>query len=203
MDFTIEGLTDEQMKAVQAEIDRRVTSAVQTNTKKVTEDVTKALSQTYEQKMSEAIVAATQNATMTETQKIEALTAELEKQKQAFLTAQLERRTEEKLREAGIANDAVKILTPLIVAASSEETLDNTLNAFVTTQQNAINSALERQKQELALNVTPPAGNGNPNNLKADTNTVVQQIMSNPDAYDSHYASAQAVQYLLDQQAAQ
>lgn len=35
MDFTIEGLTDEQMKAVQAEIDRRVTSAVKPTRKRL------------------------------------------------------------------------------------------------------------------------------------------------------------------------
>ena len=199
MDFTIEGLTDEQMKALNAEIERRVTSAVQTNTKKDTEEVTKNLSQAYELKMSEAVVAATQNATMSEAQKIEALTAQLKQQQELFARAQRERKTEEKLREAGITNEAAKVLTPLIVAASTDETLDATLNAFVTTQQNAVNAALEKQKQELALNVTPPTTSTNPDVLKQDTNTVMRQIYeANRD--NPLEAGAMAIQYLLDNQ---
>lgn len=198
MEFTIEGLTEEQQKAVQAEIDRRVTSAVQTTTKKVTEDVTKAVSQSYEAKITEAVAAATQSATMTEAQKIEALTAELNRQKEMFTRERLERRTEEKLRDAGIAGDAVKALTPLIVAASDENTLETVLNTFVTTQQNAVNAALEQQKQQLALNVTPPTTSVNPDALKQDANTVLQQIYA-ADPEDP-LTGARAIQFLLDQQ---
>lgn len=203
MDFKIEGLTDEQNKAIQAEIERRVTSAVQTNTKKVTEEVTKAVAQSYEGKITEAVAAATQSATMTEAQKIESLNAELERMKKQIATEQLKGRVEKRLLAAGYDEKTVETIAPFMANAADEVTLDATLNAFITAQQNAVNSALEKQKQDLALNVTPPAGTGSPNMLKQDVNTTMQQIMNNPNAPDPMYASAQAIQFLLDNQGAE
>lgn len=203
MDFTIEGLTDEQNKAIQAEIDRRVTAAVQTNTKKVTEEVTRAVAQSYEGKISEAVAAATQSATMTEAQKIESLNAELERMKKQIATEQLKGRVEKKLLAAGYDEKTVETIAPFMANAADEVILDATLNAFITAQQNAVNTALEKQKQDLALNVTPPSGAGSPNMLKQDVNTTMQQIMSNPNAPDPMYASAQAIQFLLDNQGAE
>ena len=203
MDFTIEGLTDEQNKAIQAEIERRVTSAVQTNTKKVTEEVTKAVAQSYEGKISEAVAAATQSATMTEAQKIESLNAELERMKKQIATEQLKGRVEKRLLAAGYDEKTVEKIAPFMANAADEVTLDATLDAFITAQQNAVNTALEKQKQDLALNVTPPITAGNPNMLKQDVNTTMQQIMNNPNAPDPMYASAQAIQFLLDNQGAE
>lgn len=203
MDFQIEGLTEEQNKKLQSEIDRRVTDAVQTTTKRVTEEVTKQLSatyeQTYQQKLNEAVSAATQSVTMTEAQKIEALTKQLNEQKMAFEKSQLQYRTEQKLRDAGISQDAIAALTPVFVNATDSSTLDATLDSFITTQKAAIATALQEQQQKLALGATP-SPTGNPTTLKADPNAQIKQILADKNL-DDQYATASAVQCLLNAQA--
>lgn len=197
--FEMEGLDEEQLKKVQAEIDRRVTEAVKTTTKKVTEDVTSSLRSEYETKLASEIEKTKAQVSMTDAEKIEALTEQLKAQQLAFEQSIMERKTEQALREAGLDSDSVTLLTPLIVKASDAQSLEGTLNAFVTTRKNAIDSALEKQAQTLAANATPPAGMGGQSH-KQDPNAVFNSILGNKDA-DPRMAEAQAIQFLINQSA--
>lgn len=199
--FEMEGLDEEQLKKVQAEIDRRVTEAVKTTTKKVTEDVTSSLKSEYETKLASEIEKTKAQVSMTDAEKIEALTEQLKAQQLAFEQSILERKTEQALREAGLDTDSVTLLTPLIVKASDAQSLDGTLEAFVTTRKNAIDSALEKQAQSLAANATLPTGTGG-QSYKQDPNAMFNSILSNKDA-DPRMAEAQAIQFLINQSAAE
>lgn len=199
-ELNLEEFPEEQKAAIQAEIDRRVTSAVQTTTKKVSEQVSAELSEKlqkeYEAKMQKAIVDAQAEATMTEEQKIQALNQRLEEQQRAFERAQLETKTERKLREAGLNDDAVMQLTPLIVAGADASSIDTHLNTFVATQQAAIDAALQKQKESLASNVTPPSSTGGaikPQSPDAQVSTILSD-----ENLDPRFAQASGIQVLLD-----
>lgn len=199
-ELNLEEFPEEQKAAIQAEIDRRVTSAVQTTTKKVSEQVSAELSEKlqkeYEAKMQKAIVDAQAEATMTEEQKIQALNQRLEEQQRAFERAQLETKTERKLREAGLNDDAVMQLTPLIVAGADASSIDTHLNTFVATQQAAIDAALQKQKESLASNVTPPSSTGGaikPQSPDAQVSTILKD-----ESLDPRFAQASGIQVLLD-----
>ena len=199
-DFMLDGLTEEQQTALQAEIDRRVTSAVQTTTKKVTETLTNELTEKYqkeyETKMQEAVANAQAQATMTEEQKIKALSDQLAEQQKQFEKAQMLYTAERKLRDAGLADEAIQQLAPLIVAGADQTSIDSHLDAFVQTQQSAVEAALQAQKEQLALNVTPPAstgGNVPPSNPEAVAHDIINQ-----DGADPRFAQAQAIDYLIN-----
>jgi maltodextrin utilization protein YvdJ len=127
-ELNLEEFPEDQRSAIQAEIDRRVTSAVQTTTKKVTEQVSAELSEKmqkdYEAKMQQAIADAQAQATMTEEQKIQALSRQLEEQKKAFERTQLEIKAQSKLLDAGLDKNAVEQLVPLIVAGADATSID-------------------------------------------------------------------------------
>lgn len=203
-EFTMEGLTDEQNKNVQAEIDRRVSEAVKTNTKNVTSTVTKEvtdrLTAEFEGRMEAAVAEAQTKAASTDQEKIAALEAALADQKAAFTKAQMERKTEQYLRDAGLAADSIAVLTPLIVAGANEKTLDSTLEAFVESQKSAIETALTEQKQTLMANVTPPTSSGA--EYKPNKNEQLNMIR-NQEGVDSDYADASAIQFLINEAVAQ
>lgn len=194
--FDLAKFSEEQQAAIQAEIDRRVTSAVQTTTKKVTADVAQKLQEDYEAKMQQAVAQAQQQATMSEEEKIQNLSKQLEAQQQALIKSQMEYKVERKLRDAGLADEAIENIAPLIVAGADPQTLDNQLNTFVQTQQSVVEAALQKQKETLASNVTPPASAGGavpPQN----PDTVVNSILSDNDL-DPRFAQATGIQVLLD-----
>lgn len=194
--FDLAEFSEEQQSAIQAEIDRRVTSAVQTTTKKVTADVAQKLQEDYEAKMQQAVAQAQQQATMSEEEKIQNLSKQLEAQQQALLKSQMEYKVERKLRDAGLADEAIENIAPLIVAGADPTSLDNQLDTFVQTQHNIVEAALQKQKETLAANVTPPAGSGGavpPQN----PDTVVNSILNDKDL-DPRFAQATGIQVLLD-----
>lgn len=199
-ELNLEELPEEQRTAIQAEIDRRVTSAVQTTTKKVTEQVSAELSQKmqqdYEAKMQQAIADAQAQVTMTEEQKIQALSKQLEEQRAAFERTKLETKAERKLREAGLDNNAVDQLVPLIVAGADSNTIDVHLDAFVSTQQAAVQAALQKQKEELATAVTPPISTGG-GTKPQDPDAVVSNILQD-ESLDPRFAQATGIQVLLE-----
>lgn len=199
-ELNLEGLPEDQQKAIQAEIDRRVTSAVQTTTQKVTEQVSAelktSLQQEYEEKMQKAIEDAKVQATMTEEQKLQALSQQLEEQKKAFERSQLMAKAENTLRDAGLPKESVTQLVPLLVAGADATTIDNTLNTFVATQQAAIDAALQQQKEALASNVTPPASTGGA--VKPQSPDAVASSILQNDELDPRYAQAAGIQVLLD-----
>ena len=203
-EFTMDGLTEEQNKEVQAEIDRRVSEAVKTNTKNVTKEVTdkvtERLTTEFQERMDAAVAEAQTKAASTDQEKIAALEAALADQKAAFTKAQMERKTEQYLRDAGLAADSIAALTPLIVAGANEKTLDSTLEAFVESQKNAVEAALTEQKQALAANATPPIQTGNA--YKPNKNEQLNAIRTQ-EGVDSDYADASAIQFLLNEAVAQ
>lgn len=194
--FDLTELSEEQQAAIQAEIDRRVTSAVQTTTKKVTADVSQKLEQDYEAKMQQAIMQAQQEATMSEEEKIQNLSKQLEAQQQALIKSQMEYKVERKLRDAGLTDEAIENIAPLIVAGADPQSLDNQLNTFVQTQQSVVEAALQKQKETLASNVTPPASAGGavpPQNPDAVVSSIIQN-----ESLDPRFAQASGIQVLLD-----
>lgn len=194
--FDLAEFSEEQQSAIKAEIDRRVTSAVQTTTKRVMADVTQKLQEDYEAKMQQAVAQAQQQATMSEEEKIQNLSKQLEAQQQALLKSQMEYKVERKLRDAGLADEAIENIAPLIVAGADPTSLDNQLDTFVQTQHNIVEAALQKQKETLAANVTPPAGSGGavpPQN----PDTVVNSILNDKDL-DPRFAQATGIQVLLD-----
>lgn len=199
-ELNLEEFPEDQRSAIRAEIDRRVTSAVQTTTKKVTEQVSAELSEKmqkdYEAKMQQAIADAQAQATMTEEQKIQALSQQLEEQKKAFERTQLEIKAQSKLLDAGLDKNAVEQLVPLIVAGADATTIDTHLNTFVATQQAAVEAALQKQKEALASNVTPPASVGGAIKPQ-DPDAVVSNILQDQNL-DPRFAQASGVQVLLD-----
>lgn len=195
--FVLEGLDEEQNKEIQAEIDRRVTEAVKTTTKKVTEEVTASLKATHEEEMLARIEQAKLQMAMTDEERITALTKQIEEQQLQLERSILERKTEKRLLDAGMDADQIAALTPIIVKASTNETLDETLNTFVTSQQKAIDSALDNQKKQLASGITPPATLGGQQH-KQDPNAVFNSLLTDSST-DPRLAEANAIQYLINQ----
>jgi len=197
-DFTLDGLTDEQGAAIQAEIDRRVTAAVQTTTKKVTGDLTAKYEDEYKTKLDTAVATAQAQATMTEEEKIKNLSDQLANQQKEFEKTQMAYYAERKLREAGLTDDAIEKLTPVLIAGASHDSLDATLNSFVEIQKSTVDAALQAQKEQLAQNVQPPAGSGGGSNPSQDPMSTAVTIATNKEA-DPRYAQASAIQYLFEQ----
>lgn len=196
-EFKMDGLTDEENSKIQSEIERRVSEAIKTNTKKVTAEVTSKLNSEFDERLKAAVSEEQRKSAATDQEKIAALEAALEEQKAAFVKSNMERKTEQYLREAGLANESIVALTPLIVAGANENTLDSALETFVTTQKNAVESALSAQKQQFASNATPPASSGS--NYELNPNEQLASIL-NQENVDPQYKTAEAIQFLFDQQ---
>lgn len=200
MSFQMEGLTEEQNKAIESEIERRVTQAVKTNTDNVTQKLTKELSEKYaadyQKKLGEAIAVSSNDTN----KQMEAMLQTIKDQQAQFAKERMTYRAERKLHEAGISEEAIGTLIPLFIAGATDETLDSNLQMFIDAQTNAINTALQKQKESLALGANPPASGGSdPGQHQNNPDAAVQQILKqNTD--NPHYGSAMAIQYLLDNQ---
>lgn len=186
-------LTEDQQKEIQAEIDRRVTSAVKTATKNTTDNLTKQFNDQYGE-----IIANAQNTpadqTPHENELIQQLQAQLNEQKKALEQAQLEQYVEKKLFSAGYGEEQITSLLPMFAVGTQDEATAK-IDAFTSIQTAAIDTALQKQKEELALGVTPPSSNGGslpPQNIEDQ----LAGIYKSTD--DPHVADASAIQLLFN-----
>lgn len=196
--FSMEGLTEEQNSAIQSEIDRRVREAVETNTKNVTAKLTNELTAKYDAEYQGKLNTVIQQAGANAEEQTKQLLDAINQQQREFARERMSYKAERKLRDAGIADEAIDIIVPLLVSGANDESLENNLQAFIQVQSNAVEKAVKAQMESLAASANPPAsGGGNPGNSNPDT--IVNQILNN-ETVDPHLAGAQAIQYLIDHQ---
>lgn len=202
-DFTIEGLTEEQVAAVQSEIDRRANQAAETASAKATEKVTKELSEKlaaqYEQKYQQDLLSATEKikteVTMTEEEKVNQALNDLKTEQERFKREQLKFRAEQTLRDSGFTDTAIENLAPIFGAFDSQEALDTALTNLVTVNQESVTEAIKADREKLAAQATPPGQSGATPNPK-DTSAQIASIREGVE--NPQLAAAMEAQLLLE-----
>lgn len=184
LDLTTLGLSDEQIKAVNAEIDRARTQASQT----AHQNAEKALSEKLPGLIDAAVNKATIEANQTAEEKAaaawESKFAELNKALETAQNNNVRISNEAKIRKAGITDDnTVTSFADMFV--SNPDGLDG----FLTTYNNAVNAQVALAKQQAAGNATPPGGNSNPgaNVSKSMTQASVSKIIEDNERSNGGY----------------
>jgi hypothetical protein len=143
-------LTDEQWAAIQAEGDRRATDATKTAKKGL---LTQA---EVEAQVAERVAEERQRIEATEAEKLEIDRKAFEAREAAFKADQRKFTAKSKLLEGGIPADKVESLLPLF-AGVDDKALDAAITTFVTTTKETIDAQVDKEKQNLLGNATPPA----------------------------------------------
>jgi len=189
-----EDLTEEQQQEVQAEIDRRVTAAVKTASKNTTDKITREFNEKYGDLIAQAQNPQPQPAQNDADEQIRKLQEQLDNQQKALAQAQLEQFVEKKLFSAGYGEEQISSLLPMFAVGSPDDAATK-IDAFTSIQTSAIDAALQKQKEELALGVTPPSSNGGsvpPKNIEDQLSGIYKSTD------DPHLADASAVQLLFN-----
>lgn len=195
-EFTMEGLTDEQNAAIRAEIDRRVTSAVNTARGNFESSIRATLESEYQTKLKNEIDAATQQVNLTESQKVEQALDQLKMQQEELARERRRFEAQQKMKECGVDDATINLLLPFIGNMETTDQMNTYIDSFVAVRKDTIDNALEVQKQELAANTTPPFNAGN-QQVQKDTNAQINDIYSSVD--DPRTATAMAAQLLINQ----
>ena len=166
-------MTDEQWAAISAEGDRRASAASETARK----NAEKAAAEARSAAIAEAVEAERARLEMGEQEKLEA-----DRQALAQMQAEIarERRSlaaTKKLAAAGLPDDKVEAMLAIFVGVD-DQLLDPTLDAFITTYQDTVKSAVDAEKQALLGNATPPAG---PTSGHVDVQTQVMELTKSGD----------------------
>lgn len=200
----MEGLTEDQLKTINSEIDRRVTEAVQTNAAKVTEQVTKnlteSLRQQYENDFNTKLENEKQQLAMSNEEKTQNLLKQLNEQQKTLNEDRMRYNAERKLRESGLNDETIDSLIGLFVPNSevNAETVNSNIDAFVTARNSAIENALQKQREELALSGGAPKTNGG--NTPTMTAEQKSEAILNSNDIDPMLKQAMAVGYLFESQ---
>lgn len=195
-EFTMEGLTDEQNSLIRAEIDRRVTSAVNTAKTNFETVVRANLESEYQKKLENQLNEATQQINMTESQKVEHALEQLRNEQLKLAQERRSFEAQKRFEDLGVDKQTIDLILPLMSSMEDSEQINNYIDSFVEARKTTIDNALEKQKQDLASNATPPANAGN-TNVKRDTNAQINDIYSSID--DPRTATAMAAQLLINQ----
>lgn len=195
-EFTMEGLSEEQNAAIRAEIDRRVTSAVNTARGNFESSIRASLESEYQTKLKNEIDAATQQANLTESQKVEQALDQLKMQQEELARERRRFEAKQKMKECGVDDATIDLLLPFIGNMENTEQVNTYIDSFVSVRKDTIDTALEAQKQQLAANTVPPS-NAGIQQVKKDTNAQINEIYSS--VTDPRTATAMAAQLLINQ----
>lgn len=195
-EFTMEGLTEEQNAAIRAEIDRRVTSAVNTARGNFETSIRTSLESEYQTKLQQELDAATKQANMTEQEKVENALEALRNEQLKLAQERRSFEAKKRLEDSGVDAATIELLLPFMGTMENADQINQYIDSFVEARKSTIDTALEAQKQKLATNAAPPVSTGS-QTVQRDINTQINDIYSSVD--DPRTATAMAAQLLINQ----
>ena len=182
MSLNKEDFTEEQWEAIQAEADRRATSASETARK----NAQKSFEAEKERLVSEAVNQERAKLEMDEAQKLEAERKKLDDARKAFDADRKTFATKQKLSTAGFADEQIEALTPMFLGLD-DKAFETTVDAFINTTTDIVKNKVDTVKQELLTNGTPPSQS---TDGPVDNGTLVNEFISKGD-------DASAIELLL------
>jgi hypothetical protein len=147
-------LTDEQWKALEAEVDRARTEASKTARENARKGMVAEAD--AEARVATALEAERERAKMDAAQLLDADRKALEEQQAALLGQERTFKARARLTEADLPKEQIEKLLPLF-AGVDDKNLDVTLDAFITTHEDSVKSKVDAEKVALLGGATPPA----------------------------------------------
>ena len=144
--------TDEQWAEIQAEADRRASSASETARK----NATTAAAADVEAKIAAAIEEQRKLLEMDEHQKLEVERAKVEEARSALAKDSKALKATKKLLAAGFEDEAIESLLPMFTVID-DKSFDTSVDSFIKVNETLVKAKIDSVKQELLANATPPA----------------------------------------------